>query len=252
MVKLISQEMPPAVDSGTLGLPGMDPLFVLDSWSALSVMPQLDHERLSDHLAHQVSRSPGDLKTHTRRILFFSNEHHADGLFGALLDLFVVLGDKGLALRKRLLGAAAATLSDSQIEILRTRLNQGIHRFDALPPTQYSVLCQFLPQGEKLVQVTSAVHRQDSSRDPAEEARDLLEYGQVEEAQRLLEEAVLDSPLRLDLNEDLLEIYRYTQNPDDLFDMLARLGGRTTAIPEKWEAMIDHFDDLEAQKSKSE
>lgn len=249
-MELISQQNSSAFDQEVLRLPGMDPLFVLDNWTALSVLPYTDPERLSDHLAHQVSRAPGDLKSHTRRIHFFLNQGHVDGLYGAMLDLFVVLGNKGLDLRKRLLKIASKVLAKTQSQLLLDSLERGIYRFDPLPPTQYSVLCQFFPKGAQLIERRGVQH-QDSTLDPLVEAREMIEYGQVEEAKQLLEEAVLDSPLRQDLNEDLLEIYRYTRNADDLFDMLARLGGRTTAIPEQWEAMIDHFDSLSEQKDET-
>jgi hypothetical protein len=62
------------------------------------------------HLAHTIARRPKDLRLHVERILLYAESGDPD-MIGALGDLFLVLGDKGLPLRRRMLALARPFLS---------------------------------------------------------------------------------------------------------------------------------------------
>jgi hypothetical protein len=83
-------------------LPLPHPEFGLAEVSAINLPKVWCDRRTADYLAHCVARNPGDLRAHARRIAV----HHALGedqeLAAAVIDLFIVLGDKGVALKRLL------------------------------------------------------------------------------------------------------------------------------------------------------
>jgi hypothetical protein len=84
-------------------LPLPHPEFGLANISAINLPKVWRDRRTADYLAHCIARNPRDLRAHARRIAV----HHARGedqdLAGAVIDLFIVLGDKGKSLKHLLL-----------------------------------------------------------------------------------------------------------------------------------------------------
>lgn len=186
-----------------------------------------------DYLARQVARAPGDLCRHIQRINLFLQQEAGEETYGALLDLFIVLGPKGLPLRWRMLRAAKHCLSTEQYQALRQHLESGVHATDAMPIGGNSMLSKGLTGSNQLV-VNEAVAA-ELERDPLVESREHLEYGQVEEARELLEKAVLEEPWRGDLQTELLEIYRYTRDEKNLAAMRTRLEAMDITLPDTWQ-----------------
>ena len=91
-------------------LPLPHPEFGLAGVSAINLPKVWRDRRTADYLAHCVARNPRDLRAHARRIAI----HHAlgerDDLAGAVIDLFIVLGDKGASLKRLLFDRHAAEL----------------------------------------------------------------------------------------------------------------------------------------------
>jgi hypothetical protein len=87
-------------------------------------------DRYADHFAYQVHRRPDDLVTHIRRIELLCDKGDPESLNDALIDLFVVLGRRGLALRRRMLRRASAHLSAACNALLTRALTEPevIHR----------------------------------------------------------------------------------------------------------------------------
>ena len=56
------------------------------------------------HLERKIQRNPRDLLAHTRRILLNYEARDEKACYGALIDLFLILGSRGLAIRENLLG----------------------------------------------------------------------------------------------------------------------------------------------------
>ena len=183
-------------------------------------------------LARQVARSPGDLCSHVQRINLFLQQAAGDETYGALLDLFIALGPKGLPLRWRMLGAARHALSHAQFHALRQRLESGIEATDAMPVGGSPMLSKGLTGSNRLV--VNQTDTQEQHRDPLIEAGEYLEYGQLEEARELLEKAVLKEPLRGDLQLELLEIYRYTRDKTNFAAMRTRLEAMDVPLDDIW------------------
>jgi hypothetical protein len=84
-------------------IPLPHPEFGLANISAINLPKVWRDRRTADYLAHCIARNPRDLRAHARRIAV----HHARGedqdLAGAVIDLFIVLADKGASLKRLLL-----------------------------------------------------------------------------------------------------------------------------------------------------
>ena len=175
------------------------------------------------HLKHKIARRSCDLLSHIQRIYLTIETLDQDGLYGALLDLFIALETKGFYLRKRLLVQSRLCLTEEHFQALHEQLGSGITAADPMPITNSSVLTKGYI-GTNLFIKRRPLARTKTLRDPLIEDTDYLEYGQVQEARRLLERAVMKEPWRRDLQDELLEIYRVTRdgkNCDAMYERLA-------------------------------
>jgi len=75
-----------------------------------------------EHLAYVVARDPGDLTSHTRRVLLSLQQPDQDRIAGSLADLFIALGTRGRSLRERLLGEAILVINSDLANRLRSWL----------------------------------------------------------------------------------------------------------------------------------
>jgi tetratricopeptide (TPR) repeat protein len=196
--------------------------------------------KAEEYLFHAVSKAPDDLRSHVQRVNLFLDRKDAEGLQGALLDLFIVLGDKGRPLRKRMLTASRMVLSEEQYRIFAQCLDSGIRATDMLPPSRESVLSKGVTGTNRLV--SRIPTGKTAKQDPLEEAQDHLEYGQVEEAMEVLENAILKEPSRPELHPELLEIYRAINARDRFLALRKRLGAYSNQLPDAWQELETYFE----------
>lgn len=97
------------------------------------------NDAYAEFLAERVVTDPSDLFAHVARIHQHLAGPDADPLFGALLDLFIALGDRGHALRRRLVAAARKRLTPDQHRFLDEATEPGIDPGTALPSARCSV-----------------------------------------------------------------------------------------------------------------
>jgi hypothetical protein len=188
---------------------------------------------ISDFFAHAVAREPDCLMRHVQRIVLHVKRGESERTSGAMVDLFIVLGTRGMSLRKRMLNLAKPHLDLRMIEFLTANLKRGVSATDVLPAATHSVLTKALSGTTELVKQTRAV--ESEVRDPLQDARECLEYGQVEEAQRILEAAILEEPERAEVHRDLLEIYSHTADKESFCRMRGRLEPKHQALVKLWE-----------------
>lgn len=212
---------------------GIELAFLLDDGQRLQPFyPGLD-PHCADQLVQAVSRTPTDLTCHTRRIFHAYEQADGEALYGALLDLFLTLGGRGHSLRARLLAGVRNRLAPEHGQVLRQWLRTG-RRPVELPFSPESVLSEGI-EGE----VELIGSRQESAapaRDPLQEARECIEYCQLDQARDLLERAVLEQPHRAELHEELLGIYRATHDRGRYQAMRERLAARLDLLPDGWAA----------------
>jgi len=201
----------------------------------LGIPKGVDVGQWATHLSYLSAREPDNLVNHVRRIYVHLALRQPDALYGAMLDLYLVLGDKGGRLRGRLLHKARMLLSQEHHDLFLTHYKQGLQRNQPLPPSQHSVLGNFFSGRKSLVKAQKVKGHPDKKEiDPLELAREELNYGDIAVAQQILEEALLQSPKRLGLHFGLLEVYKHTRSLDDLLKMKDRLGDGIDIAQAAW------------------
>ena len=186
---------------------------------------------LAQHLAHVVGRHPHDLKSHLARVYLHYRSSDEDGLYSALLDLFLALHDKGLPLRIRLLMGSRSRLSATHFAALYSSLSAPVSESE-IPLGRWSVLAKGLTGIPDLV--IELASTRDTGRDPLIEARDFIEYCQLEDARTVLENAILANPERPELHAELLELYRATDDQQQWHVMQTKLRHLIDPLPPEW------------------
>lgn len=214
-------------------------VFFFDGKTELN-FPEEWRKPLYEHLSHCIARNPKDLRSHVRRILLEKARNSNQGLFASLIDLFLVLENKGLSLRQRMLHIAQDSLTEEQNDKLEGSLARGLQPTE-YPELEWCILCQGILGTRSLVLVKETTI--DQTRDPLVEAREYLEYSQLDNARILLEQAILAAPERIDLHMELLDIFRLTQDNTRCKAMIAKLKGLENPMIDKWEKLVLSFED---------
>jgi len=95
-----------------------EPVFYYGLKKSSKVPDSLLPNRVLNFFEYSLKKSPGDLTLHMQRIQFAQVMKNIDELFAALCDLFIILGSRGLPLRRRLLSYGKKILAKKQIELL--------------------------------------------------------------------------------------------------------------------------------------
>lgn len=216
-------------------LDSVEPAFPVAESTEL-VFPAEYRAGLADYFCHCVARDPNDLRSHVRRILLEREHGDSDRLYAALVDLFIALGTRGAHLRRRMTELAKPDLPPEHYLTLRGAYTEGLSNMAIIPG---SVLCRGI---EGHVHLTRAAGEKSAdTRDPLQEAREYMEYSQVDEARELLERAVLDQPYRPELILELLDIYRSTRDEANFTKMSLQLADAGIDVPDEWLALAEHF-----------
>jgi hypothetical protein len=207
--------------------------FRFDQLLALSPNVQVNNTLMAEHLAHAIAAAPTNLLCHTQRIFFFFGNGDHDGLYSALLDMFIAMDGKGKALRKRLLMGSRERLMPEHYNFLYRWLEQGQLREDKdILPAGQSILNKGITGVRKLVQVFYAESK--AQRDPLLEAREYIEYFQIDEARELLENAIIAQPEREELHLELIHLYQATRDVAGMQTMRENLSQIMPLLPECW------------------
>lgn len=184
-------------------------------------LPNADEKDSKEHIdpdtawhfySHSIRRNPTDLALHTHRVFFAMQHKDAAFLPGSLHDLFFVLKDAGEKLRIRLLKAAIPYLSQKDTLYFAMWIKTGIKKGMGYQWVNGSVLSDglFGPDHDLIT-----MHKSESDEEtlsPLEEARSCMEYGQLDVAQQILEEALaLDSDNSM-LQEELAYLEQYAKS----------------------------------------
>ncbi len=221
------------------GLECVEPAFCIQGTTRLLPRTSGWGGMAADYLVHAVAGSPGDLRTHVQRIhLHLSNGERAE-TYGAMVDLFIVLRDKGQDLRERMLNLTAPILDDEQVHVLTAGIKGTLLATDRIPVAVSSVLTKWIGGTRLLVERNN--NQNGKSQDPMIEVMEYLEYSQVDEAQQVLEAAVLTNPWRIDLHRELLEIYRHQEDHEFFFIMRERLQDIHNPVRGEWESLALEF-----------
>jgi hypothetical protein len=199
---------------------------------------------ISEFLCSEISRNPSNIKNHIQRIWFQYDQEDHGLLFAALLDLWIALDGSGRALFKRLLLGAKGGLQSTQFKQLASLYSAKELRKNKLPDLSGSVLGKGVIGSLDLVKTVDGREEENpTDRDPLEEAHECLEYSQIDQAQHILEKALLDDPSRGALHTDLLSIYKSTRD-------LAALKRTKGKLSEEAASFFSQWDELQQQLSE--
>ncbi len=194
----------------------------------------------AEHLQRRIERNPRDLRSHTQRVFMQFARRDALATFGALADLFIVLGKLGYDLRYSMLQHVAEKLQAEHFQFLKQRLRSGLRADEQLPGGSYSRLSQGGIENYPLVSQVGTPSQQDSD-GWLSLARQCINVGSIEQACRLLEQLVEADPGNRDACMELLALYREHQLASDFQTSYYRFSGRSLAVPESWQALDEHF-----------
>lgn len=193
-------------------------------------------EKIIDFMAQQIALNPANLQLHLNRIHFYSQQNNHEGVYGALLDLFTVLKEKGLPLRQRLLGKYYAQLKPEQASVLSVWLSGKMNKSSIIPHVKESILSDGRTGTLRLLTKQKPVSEQ-ANRDVVEDARDLINSGQVGEATVLLKKALLTNPRREDVGLELMIIYRHSRNYQAVEKILQSTKSLPLALRSQWQEL---------------
>lgn len=88
--------------------------------------PFYSQKMIETKLSHQLKRSPNDLKSHIQRLQIIIKQKKSAAVYAHLVELFLVLGNDGEALRARMLESARDILSKEHYDELRPSLFLGL------------------------------------------------------------------------------------------------------------------------------
>ncbi len=212
----------------------LDPHLAILSQSELALRYAHDFDGFLAYLGHRILQRPGDIKSHVQCILLLIQ--HADGalLYGALVDLFIALGDKGQALKQRMLELAAPQLNRTSQVFLQRHVADGVNACDAAIERVRSALLRAATcGGEPLVRRHSTAEgAQEQS--PLQEAQEFIQHGQLELALDTLERALLDDPNQEEIAGELFDLYQRMGATERMEAMRVQLQERGR-IPPSWD-----------------
>lgn len=204
--------------------------FSLDNTKTLQLNDELVTVSGRRHLAHHVGRYPLDLRAQVQRVLMNIDQ---ESLAGTLQDFFIALEDKGLKLRKMVYEQVRDKLPQPQQQYFDNWLEQGFKEGydDRFLPS--SVLATGLVQ--KSYPLLTLSSREKSAYSNYQEAVDCLEYGQLEVAQELLEQEILNPDGDPKAEEELLRVYSYSKDYESQERLRQLLQEQGRELSPKWD-----------------
>lgn len=107
----------------------------------------------ADALARRVAKQPADTRVHVERVNRALADRDADAAYGALVDLFIALGDRGRGVRERMAGGVRFLIGEERYGALCRHLDDGLKPTDPLPPAINSVLSRGVCGTSRVVSV---------------------------------------------------------------------------------------------------
>lgn len=185
-------------------------------------------------LVFKVRRQPKDLLAHWRRIYFCYQNALPEQLYAALLDLLLILNNKGRAFSQRLILGSRSLLDLAQLSALK----KAYVSLQQVQGNRFSLFTSGLIGSTVLLEISEKMQEQH---DYLLLANDFIEFSQLEEAMTVLEAGLEKYPARQDLQAAVLQLYKSTGNQarfQNQYEMLARSG---VALIKDWQVLASFF-----------
>ncbi len=213
----------------------VDPYLLLKHHTDLQVSPWMDKEATLGCLGHRILGQPTDLRAHVQRIFLLIKIGDGAALYSALLDLMIALGTHGQALKQRMLALAAPLLAPATRDFLQRHLDAGfVANNPEIARVRGALLRSASVQGQPLVRRLDGDATLITNN--VEQANELLEYGQLEHAVELLEDALLQNPDLEAEAEMLSELYRSMRADARWQGLREQLQLNFGRVPKAWAA----------------
>lgn len=187
-------------------------------------------------LVYAVRRSPNDLLIHLQRIFACYTNASSEQLYAALIDLVTFLSGRGRSLAVRAITGCQKRLDKSQYRLLLDNITDPDQ--NPLPSTRYTVIKQDIIGTRQLVR---KIGQQQSRQNIMQLVQDHIEYSQLDAAMDLLEETILLNPDETTLQQQLLELYRSTNNEQRFRAMLRALEQNKLSVSPAWKELEQFF-----------
>jgi hypothetical protein len=216
--------------SETLDMYQLPAIFSLDNLKNLQLSPVLSTDANRRYLAYHVKRYPLDLRVQVQRVLLSQGQKC---LPGALQDLFIALKNNGLKLRQMTYDQVSEHLSPDEQAFFSKWLEEGGDEVNTERFIEGSVLAVGL--GSKgLPLLSKSVREASSYTSHYQEAVDCLEYGQLDVAQELLEQEMLNPEGDSRAEEELIRVYSYTKDSESKARLFALLTEQGRELSPDW------------------
>ena len=229
---LVIADMDKQIDS--VEFENIDAVFLLQNEKQLHIKEA--NSNVLNFLTYSIARRPKNLLIHVQRIIFCYQYRNEEYLYAALADFFVVLQEAGFVIKQKLLAGASTRLSP----LSKQRLESYLHKPQLIVANSYTVLATGMESELNLVNMP-AVAKAALDHDPLKIARDFIEYSQLDDAQETLEKAILIAPDYNELHEDLLELYKLTNNIDGFNKMYSTLSDVDHPMHVQWDELNSYF-----------
>ncbi|MEB8431134.1 hypothetical protein OO007_02765 [Cocleimonas sp. KMM 6892] len=193
-------------------LPLIFPLQDLSKSDAQAAIKKVDPDTAWHFYSHSIRRNPNDLALHTHRVFFAMQHKDAELLAGSLHDLFYVLKDAGTQLRIRLLKASMPYLDKKDTLYFAMWIKTGIKKGMGYKWVPGSVLSDGLHGPDHTLIHIEKDDSEDAKLSPLEEARSCMEFGQLDVAKKILQEALAEDSYNKQLLEELDYLEQYSKS----------------------------------------
>ncbi len=107
---------------------------------AVEIEADLSEGTAAEIYARRVRNNPEDARLHVQRLNHHVERGEAEEAYGAVVDLFIALGDSANGLRGRMLDGVRVLIGAERTAVLADKLTTGLDRNDAIPYAAWSVL----------------------------------------------------------------------------------------------------------------
>jgi hypothetical protein len=198
----------------------------------------LQNDEALEKLVFLIAKKPKCLINHVQRIYYCFQENLGEQLYAALVDLLIILNKQGQAISWRMVLGTKSRLTPEQFQELKDYLKGNQASTSRLTGNQYSIFSKGLVGVNKMIQQIENEVKED---DPLMIALDHIEYSQLDEAKTVLEEAILVQPERLDLHQELFDLYKLTGDSNRFHQLLANLTRLGVSMTDDWNQLNNYF-----------
>ncbi|MFI3218751.1 MAG: hypothetical protein QX189_06470 [Methylococcales bacterium] len=191
-----------------------------------------------EKLVFLIAKKPKQLTSHVQRISYCFQKNLNKQLFAAIVDFLIVLNRQGQPISWRVILGAKSRLTTEQFEELKVYLKGKHTDINLLSGNQYSIFSKGLVGVNKLIQ---QIEKEEKEDDPLAIALDHIEYSQLDEAKKVLEEAILVQPERQDLRQELCDLYKLTGDSSGFHQMMAKLTRLGVGMTDDWNQLNNYF-----------